>query len=70
MDHVYRVIEVVGTSPDSIDQAIRNGLTRVARTTRNTDWFEVSEVRGHLADGAIDYYQVCLKVGFRIEDPE
>lgn len=66
--HVYRVIEVVGSSPDGIDAAIRNGIQRVARTTRNLDWFEVTEIRGQLGDGDIAHVQVGLKVGFRIED--
>ena len=66
--HVYRVIEVVGSSPDSIDAAIRNGVQRVARTTRNLDWFEVTEIRGQLGDGDIAHVQVGLKVGFRIEE--
>lgn len=67
-EHVYRVIEVVGSSPESIDAAVRNGIRRVAATTRNVDWFEVTEVRGQIADGDIAHIQVGLKVGFRIED--
>jgi dodecin len=67
-NHTYRVIEVVGTSPDGVSVAIRNGLSRVAETTRNVDWFEVLSVRGVVDDGAISYYQVTMKVGFRIED--
>ena len=66
--HVYRVIEVVGSSPDSVDSAIRNGIQRVGQTTRNLDWFEVTEIRGQLADGDIAHVQVGLKVGFRIEE--
>jgi dodecin len=68
-NHTYRVIEIVGSSPDGIDAAIRNGLTRAAETTRNLDWFEVQSVRGHLVDnGAIGHVQVTMKVGFRIEE--
>ncbi len=67
-DHVYRITEVVGSSPESVQQAISNGVARVARTVRNVEWFEVTEVRGHVSDGAIDAYQVGLKVGFRLED--
>ncbi|MER7772156.1 dodecin [Kitasatospora sp. NPDC096140] len=67
-DHVYRVTEIVGSSTESIDAAIRNGVERAARTLRNLDWFEVSQVRGHLEDGRIKHYQVCIKVGFRLED--
>jgi dodecin len=67
-DHVYRVIEVVGSSPTSVDDAIRGAITRVAATTRGLDWFEVSEIRGHIEDNQIDHYQVTMKVGFRLED--
>ncbi len=67
-DHVYRVTEIVGSSTESVDAAIRNGVERAARTLRNLDWFEVSQVRGHLEDGRVKHYQVCIKVGFRLED--
>ena len=67
-NHTYRVIEIVGTSPDGIDAAIRNGLARAAETTRGLDWFEVQSVRGHLEDGAVAHFQVTLKVGLRLED--
>jgi dodecin len=66
--HTYRVTEIVGSSPEGIDQAIRNGVGRASQTLRNLDWFEVTEVRGHLANGEIEHYQVGLKVGFRLED--
>lgn len=66
--HVYRVIEVVGSSPDGVDAAIRTGIARVAETTRGLDWFEVTQIRGHLDDGKVAHYQVGLKVGFQIED--
>lgn len=67
-EHTYRVIEIVGTSPEGIDTAIRNGISRAAQTTRNLDWFEVASVRGEIEDGAVAHFQVALKVGFRIED--
>ncbi|MFE4976361.1 dodecin [Kitasatospora sp. NPDC056651] len=67
-DHVYRVTEIVGSSTESVDAAIRNGVERASRTLRNLDWFEVSQVRGHLEDGRIKHYQVCIKVGFRLEE--
>ncbi|WP_030059596.1 MULTISPECIES: dodecin [Streptomyces] len=67
-DHVYRVTEIVGSSTESVDAAISNGVERAARTLRNLDWFEVSQVRGHLEDGRVKHYQVCIKVGFRLED--
>ena len=67
-NRTYRVTEIVGTSPDSTDQAVRNGIERAARTLRHIDWFEVTEVRGQVKDGAIEHFQVGLKVGFRLED--
>jgi len=67
-DNVYSVTEIVGTSSDSIDAAIRNGVSRASRTLRNLDWFEVAEVRGHIVDGEVGHFQVRLKVGFRLED--
>lgn len=67
-DHVYRITEVVGSSPDSVQQAIRNGVSRVARTVRNVEWFEATEIRGHVVDGQIEAFQVSLKIGFRLED--
>jgi flavin-binding protein dodecin len=68
-NHVYSVSEIVGSSPDSIEDAINNALARARKTLRNLDWFEVTEFRGHLgADGAVAHYQVTLKLGFRMED--
>jgi len=67
-DHVYHVTEVVGTSVNSIDDAIRNAIGRSAQTLRNLDWFETTQIRGHLDDGQIKHYQVTVKVGFRLED--
>ena len=64
----YRVTEIVGTSPESVDSAIKNGISRAARSLRHIDWFEVTEVRGHVLDGEVDHFQVGLKVGFRHED--
>jgi flavin-binding protein dodecin len=66
----YRVTEIVGTSPEGIDQAIKNGVTRAASTLRHVDWFEVTQVRGHLVDGAVEHFQVTMKLGFRLEDEE
>ncbi len=67
-DRTYRVTEIVGTSPDSVDAALRNGLRRAGETLRHLDWFEVTEIRGQLQDGEIAHFQVGLKVGFRLED--
>jgi hypothetical protein len=69
-DHTYRVTEIVGTSPDSVQQAIRNGVARASKTLRNLDWFETTEIRGHIVDGDVANFQVTMKVGFRLEDPE
>ena len=67
-NHTYRVTELVGTSPDGIDQAIRNGISRASTTLRQIDWFEVTEVRGQVVDGDVEHFQVGMKVGFRLED--
>jgi dodecin len=67
-DHTYKVVDLVGTSPESIDQAIRNAIERASKTLRGLDWFEVVGTRGHIEDGTISHYQVTLKVGFRIID--
>lgn len=64
----YRVTEIVGTSPDGVEQAIRNGIQRASQTIRHMDWFEVTEIRGHIREGDIDHIQVGMKVGFRLED--
>lgn len=67
-DHVYSVSEIVGTSPDGVEPAIKNALARARKTLRNLDWFQTTEIRGHLDDaGEIDYWQVTLKLGFRME---
>ncbi|MFE3600959.1 dodecin [Streptomyces sp. NPDC059096] len=66
--HTYRVTEIVGTSHEGIDDAIRNGVSRAAQTLRGLDWFEVTQVRGHIVDGDIEHYQVGMKVGFRLDD--
>jgi flavin-binding protein dodecin len=67
-DHTYRVTEIVGTSKESVDQAVRNGVKRAAQTLRNLDWFEMVELRGHIVSGEVEHFQVTLKVGFRLED--
>jgi flavin-binding protein dodecin len=68
--HVYGLSEIVGTSAQGVDDAIRVGIERAARTVRGLDWFEVTDIRGHLANGEIGHFQVTLKVGFRMEDPK
>lgn len=64
---VYRVTEVVGTSSDSVQQAVRNAIKRASETLRNLDWFEVQEVRGTIAEGEVGEFQVVVKIGFRLE---
>jgi flavin-binding protein dodecin len=64
----YRITEIVGTSPESIQQAVRNGIARTAETVRHVDWFEVSEIRGTVHDGEVGVFQVTMKVGFLVED--
>lgn len=68
MSNTYRVTEIVGTSPDGLEAAIRSGIARAEKTLRNLDWFEVTEIRGHLADDGVHHFQVTMKVGFRLED--
>lgn len=68
-EHVYSVSEIVGSSPESIEEAINVALTRARKTLRHLNWFEVTEMRGYLTDdGKVDYYQVALKLGFRMEN--
>jgi hypothetical protein len=67
-DHVYSVSEIVGSSSESIEAAVSVGLARARKTLRHLNWFEVTEVRGYLTEeGTVDYYQVALKLGFRME---
>jgi flavin-binding protein dodecin len=66
---VYRVTEVVGTSPDGLSEAIESAIGRAAETLQGLDWFEVTEIRGHIVDGSVAHYQVGLKVGFRMDEP-
>ncbi len=67
-NRTYRVTEIVGTSQEGLDDAIRNGLRRAGETLRHLDWFEVTEIRGHVREGEVDHVQVGMKVGFRLED--
>jgi hypothetical protein len=67
-DRTYRVTEIVGTSEESIEAAIRNGVRRASQTLRHLDWFELTEVRGHIVDGEVGHFQVGMNVGFRLED--
>jgi flavin-binding protein dodecin len=66
--HVYRLTEVVGSGPESIDDAIRTAVRKAAETVRNIEWFEAKEIRGQVVDGDIAHFQVRLKLGFRVDD--
>lgn len=67
-DATYKVSEIVGTSPESIQQAVRNGIERASQTIRHLDWFEVADIRGYINDGTVAHFQVTMKVGFKLED--
>lgn len=66
--NTYKLIELVGSSTDSSDDAVRNAIAKAAATIKNMDWFQVVETRGHIVNGKVAHFQVTLKVGFRIED--
>ena len=66
-EHIYKMVEIVGSSPQGVDTAIRNAVERASKTLKHLDWFEVTEIRGHITDGKVAHYQVKLKVGFRLE---
>jgi flavin-binding protein dodecin len=67
-EHVAKIVEVVGTSDESIEKAIETAIARTAKTVRNMRWFQVTETRGHIADGKVERYQVMLKIGFALDD--
>ncbi|MGH9015776.1 MAG: dodecin [Acidimicrobiia bacterium] len=67
-DHTYRVTEVVGTSPDSIQQAVRNGIARASETLHGLEWFEVTETRGWISGSEVGHFQVTMKIGFRLDE--
>ncbi len=67
-DHVYKVIEIVGSSTQGTDHATQNAVARAGKTIKHLDWFEVIETRGHIKDGKIAHWQVKLKIGFRLEE--
>ncbi|MEZ5446464.1 MAG: dodecin family protein [Gammaproteobacteria bacterium] len=66
-EHIYKVVELVGSSQTSIENAIESAISRASKTLKNINWFEVAETRGHIQDGKVAHYQVKLKVGFRLE---
>ena len=67
-NHVYRLSEIVGSSPTSVDDAIRSAIAKASQTVRNIEWFQTQEIRGQVVDGDVAYFQVTLKIGFRVED--
>ncbi len=66
-DHVYKKVELVGSSETSVEAAIQNAIEAASKTLKHLEWFEVMETRGHIVDGKVGHYQVVMKVGFRIE---
>lgn len=69
-DHIYKKIELVGSSDTSIEEAVQNAVARAAKTVRNMRWFEVVETRGHIEDGKIGHWQVTVEIGFTLDDEE
>lgn len=67
-DNVYSLTEVVGSSTKSIDDAVATAIKRAHKTLRNLEWFEVTQIRGHIVEGDVEHFQVALKVGFRYDD--
>jgi len=65
-DHTYKLVEIVGSSTDGSDAAIRNALAKASETIKHIDWFQVVETRGHVVDGKVAHFQVTLKIGFRV----
>jgi dodecin len=68
-DHIYSISEIVGSSAVSVDDAIKGAIARAGKTLHNLDWFEVTNIRGHIEDNQLSHYQVTLKIGFRVDDP-
>jgi hypothetical protein len=67
-DHVYKKVELVGSSKIGVEDAIQKGIAHASKTLDHLNWFEVQEIRGHIENGEVDYYQVAMKVGFRLKD--
>jgi dodecin len=63
----YKIVEIAGTSPDGVTEAMQSGVARAAKTLRNVDWVEVRSIRGHVQDGAIAHFQVEMRIGFKLE---
>jgi len=67
-EHVYKMLELTGSSPTSIEDAVQNAIAKAAKTVRQMQWFQVLETRGHIVDGSVSHWQVTVKVGFTLED--
>lgn len=67
-EHVYKIIEIAGSSPGSIEDAIQNAISKASKSLHHLRWFEVLETRGHVEDGRVAHYQVVVKVGFTLDD--
>ena len=67
-DHIYKIIQLVGSSPSSVEDAIQNAITRPSKSLKNLRWFEVLETRGQIQGGKVSHYQVTIKVGFTLDD--
>ena len=67
-DHIYKLIELTGSSTESSDDAVQNAIKKASKSVKHMDWFEVTEIRGSIRDGGVQYWQVTLKIGFRLED--
>ena len=67
-NHVYRLSEIVGSSPTSVDDAVRTAIRKASETVRDIEWFQTQEIRGQVVDGDVAYFQVTIKIGFRVED--
>lgn len=70
MNHVYKIIELTGSSPNSIEEAVNNAVNKAAQTVKNMRWFEVTDTRGHIEGGKIAHWQITLKIGFTLEEKE
>ena len=67
-DHVYKKVEIVGSSPNSVEEAVNNAVTKASSSIRNMRWFEVKEIRGHIEEGKVAHWQVGVKIGFTLDD--
>ncbi|AOY95271.1 hypothetical protein BKK79_26190 [Cupriavidus sp. USMAA2-4] len=66
-NHTYKLVEIVGSSPEGTDKAIQNAIAKASETIKHIDWFEMVEMRGHIVDGTVAHFQVTLKIGFRVD---